>query len=82
VSEHVVRTTHIQHMVAEAGRLAKLVDNYGAWVEEPEDGEWPTDHRGHPYPVEEVLDRTANLLRHSAEEITDERLRCEGWRNG
>lgn len=70
-----IRTNHIQSLISEGLALAELVDGNeypNRPVVDMADGrrEVPPDH---------VLSRAANLLRHAAEELEDERMRVLGW---
>lgn len=71
-SYHEIATTHIQSLIGEAARLAALMDGVVA------DGK-SIDVDGRTVLPIMVLDRAANLLKHAAEEILDERHRATGW---
>lgn len=71
-SYHEISTTHIQALIAEGARLAALVQNVVA------DGSSMAVDGRDVLPIM-VLDRAANLLRHAAEELLDERSRATGW---
>jgi hypothetical protein len=64
---HVVRTTHIQHLIENGLRLAKDVN--GA----------PAGSLTEGGTIEDALEKAAADLRHAAEELTAERLSCKGW---
>ena len=70
----VVRTSHIQTLIASAARIAEAVDHLSidALVLVPE-------HPNGPVAVVDALEKAASNLRHAAEELTAERLGCFGW---
>lgn len=72
-SYHRVRVQHIGQLVAHASSLIAQVEGSVA------DGKPITLADGHTTLPIMALDRIANLLRHAAEEITDERMACVGW---
>jgi hypothetical protein len=72
-SYHVVATTHVQAMIHEALSLAAQVDGVLC------DGRPMELQDGRTTLPIMTLDRAANLLRHAAEEIMDERHRASGW---
>jgi hypothetical protein len=71
-SNHTVVTTHIQRLLLEASTIAQACDGVVA------DGT-AMDMDGRPVLVHMALDRAANLLRHAAEELQDERFLALGW---
>lgn len=72
-----IQTTHIQRMLREAERLARIVEGFDhtGTGHRPEPG-WPTDGATGA----QILDRAANLAEHAAVELRDELLReRDGW---
>lgn len=70
MAEYTVRTTHIQHLIENGLRLARVADGQQATVE-VDGADWFTT---------DVLEKAAADLRHAAEELTAERLSLLGWR--
>jgi hypothetical protein len=79
---HVVRTTHIQRLIANGLDLAQRAHGVGSDHPEVEMGN-PTTQRvlgaTTLVPVTEVLAKAAADLRHAAEELEAERLSFLGW---
>lgn len=74
---HVVRTTHVQHLIRNGLALAKLADDQWPGSEvRPADG--ASQHR--VVTVEDALEKAAADLRHAAAELDAERLSCRGWK--
>lgn len=71
-SNHTVITAHVQSLIKEALRLAEVCNGVVA------DGK-SMEIDGRPVLVHMTLDRAANLLRHAAEELQDERFLALGW---
>ncbi len=71
-SYHRIRVQHIRSMIREADRLAAQVEGIVA------DGQSIEIDDRRVLPIM-ALDRCANLLRHAAEEIMDERHAATGW---
>jgi hypothetical protein len=80
-SVHIVRTRHVRRLIGGALDLAMAAENadagtlIGVPIETRTNGEPAAS-----VPVDHALARAANLLRHAAEELEDERLACLGWR--
>ncbi len=74
---HVVRTTHVQHLIRNGLSLAQRVDGAAAGSVVPlEDAQRP----GRPEAnVEHALCKAISDLRHAADELDAERLSCFGW---
>lgn len=72
--QHIVRTTHVQHLIENGLRLAKACDGSDHWtsvvVKDDKEEEIATAY---------VLEKAAADLRHAAEELTAERLSLMGW---
>lgn len=68
MSEYVIRTTHIQRLIANGLELAEAVNGAKAGGLMVQGGT-----------VEDALDKAAADLRHAAEELTAERFSCKGW---
>lgn len=77
-SVHRVETRHIRRLVNQAATLAVVVDGLpaGELVQAPDATRLHGDGR---VPIDHALARAANLLRHAAEELEDERMACLGW---
>lgn len=71
-SYHRIRVQHIRSLIREADRLAAQVEGVVA------DGSTIEVDDRKVLPIM-ALDRCANLLRHAAEEILDERHAATGW---
>lgn len=72
-----IQTAHIQQMLTEAARLARLIDGLtvAGSAHRPEPG-WPVDG----VTGAQILERAANLARHAVAELEDELLReRDGW---
>lgn len=92
MSQHVIRTTHIQRLIKNALALAELVDGktatqtytaQGGYFEAPRAVvaiELPEGVRAEPTALpEHVLCKAISDLRHAADELDAERLSCYGW---
>ena len=73
-------TTHTQALIEAALDLARRCDGapLGHAIAAPRDPRRP-DELASNVSVEHALDRAANLLRHAAEELQDERMLRLGW---
>lgn len=76
---HVVQTHHISRLIDQARQLALEANNTqaGEAIATPPSSRRPSSAQR--VPVDHALGRAANLLRHAAEELEDERLACLGW---
>lgn len=74
---HVVRTNHIQELIANGMKLARRVNGEQAGtMVSLEDRQRP----GNPEAlVEHALCKAISDLRHAADELDAERLSCHGW---
>lgn len=71
-SMHTVKTDHIQCLLDEALHIAAMCNGVTADGSTIQIGDQTTL-------VHMALDRAANLLRHAAEELQDERFQALGW---
>jgi hypothetical protein len=74
-----VYTAHVQALIEAGLQLARACDGVemGRPVHAPRDPKCPEEVS--LVAVEHALERAANLLRHAAEELLDERMARLGW---
>lgn len=77
---HTVRTTHIQRLIENGLRLARLANGQTETIVTGDIADLITDPKGLSIPVDHALAKAAADLRHAAEELEAERLSVLGWR--
>ena len=79
MADHIVRTTHIQHLIENGLRIAKAVDGAEQRVRLGKTpGHWSDLSQEDVHTID-ALEKAAADLRHAAEELTAERLSLLGW---